>query len=322
MNKKILTTSISLVLMSISSIACQNRLVEVSEFGANPGDLRMFKYVPEQIEETPALVIALHGCAQTAEDIARVTGWNKLANQHQFVMLYPQQKATNNIQRCFNWFVEEDIQKGSGESLSIKAMIDQMIKDHDIDTSRIFVTGMSAGGAMTNVMMATYPQHFQAGAILSGVPYGGAYNLTDALSLMGGSIEKTGEEWAQLVKDQNPSYEGTLPQLMVFQGTDDPIVKAPNADKIVRQWGTLHGLTEAPSEQQTVDGLPAIQRSSWKKEDQEVIVRYDIEGLGHAIAVDPGKGPKQGGQEDAFAKDVDFYSTYWIAKFFGILKEE
>jgi feruloyl esterase len=320
MKKCILIVCISFVFMSMSSVACQNLLVEVSEFGANPGDLQMFKYVPEQMEGSPAMVVVLHGCAQSAEDIARLTDWNKLAIQHQFAVLYPQQKATNNIQKCFNWFVEEDIQKESGESLSIKAMIDQMVQDHGIDTSRIFVTGMSAGGAMTSVMMATYPHYFQAGAILSGVPYGGATNLTDAVSLMGGGVEKSGEEWAQLVKDQNPSYAGAYPELMVFQGTDDPIVKAPNADKIIRQWGTLHGLADTPSEQVPLDGLPAIQRSSWEKEDQEVMVRFDIEGLGHAIAIDPGKGAKQGGQEGTFAKDVDFYSTYWIAKFFELLK--
>lgn len=320
MKKRALPILMSLVVMTLSSTIGQSTLTEVVAFGSNPGDLQMFKFVPEKVADSPSLVVVLHGCAQSAEDIARLSGWNQLAEQHQFIVLYPQQKVTNNIQKCFNWFVEEDIQKDSGESLSIKAMIDQMVKDHSVDTSRIFVTGMSAGGAMTSVMMATYPNYFQAGAIMSGVPYGGATNLTDAVTLMGGGIEKSGEEWAQLVKDQNPSYEGSYPELIVFQGTDDPIVKEPNADKIVQQWGTLHGLTEAPSEQETVDGLPAIQRSSWEKEDQEMMVRYDIEGLGHAIAIDPGESPKQGGQADTFAKDVDFYSTYWIAKFFGVLK--
>jgi poly(hydroxyalkanoate) depolymerase family esterase len=320
MKKTALTLFLSLTVMTFGSIACQNVLTETETFGTNPGDLQMFTYVPEDISEHPPLVVVLHGCAQSAEDIARQSGWNRLADQHQFVVLYPQQKATNNIQKCFNWFVEEDIQKGKGESLSIKEMIDQMVKDLSVDTSRIFITGMSAGGAMTNVMMATFPDYFQAGAIMSGVPYGGATNLSDALALMAGGIEKSDEEWAQLVKDQNPSYEGSYPELIIFQGTDDPIVKEPNANKIVQQWGTLHGLADAPSEQKTLEGLPAIQRSSWEKADQEVIVRYDIEGLGHAIAIDPGEGAQKGGQEDIFAKDVDFYSTYWIAEFFGILK--
>ncbi len=303
--------------MSLSSVIGQSTLSEVASFGNNPGDLQMFKYIPQQVAEAPPLVVVLHGCAQSAGDIARLSAWNKLADHHQFVVLYPQQKSTNNIQKCFNWFVQEDIEKGKGENLSIKHMIDQMVEDHQVDTSKIFITGMSAGGAMTSVLMSVYPQYFQAGAIMSGVPYGGATNLADAISLMGGGIQKPGEEWAQLVKDQNPGFEGSYPRLVIFQGTDDPIVKAQNADELEKQWSALHGLSEASSEKKALDKHPSVQFSYWKNDGKKVLVRYDIDGLGHAIAVDPGEGPMQGGQTDTFAKDVDFFSTYWIAKFFG-----
>ncbi len=306
--------------MTISSTVGQNMLTEVKAFGTNPGDLQMFKYIPGQVAASPALVVVLHGCAQSAEDIARLTGWNQLADQHQFVLLYPQQKTSNNIQKCFNWFVPEDIEKNQGENQSIKEMVDQMIKDHSVDPSKVFITGMSAGGAMTTVMMATYPADFQAAGVMSGVPYAGATNLADAASLMGGSIQKSSQEWARLVKDQNPDHEGPFPRLIIFQGVDDPIVHVSNADELVKQWGGVHGLSDVPAEKKVLEELPDVQYSLWNKENQEVIVRYDIQGLGHAIAVDPGEGPKQGGQLDTFAKDVNFYSTYWIADFFGILK--
>ncbi len=320
MKKRALTTAISFLIMTLSSTIGQNALIEVTTFGSNPGDLQMFKYIPEKTPQAPPMVVVLHGCAQSAEDIARLTGWNRLADRHEFVLLYPQQKMTNNIQRCFNWFVPEDIEKGRGENQSIKEMIDRMIRDHSVDSSKIFITGMSAGGAMTAVMMATYPDKLQAGGIMSGVPYGGAVNLTDAVALMGGSIQKNGLEWAELVKDQNPEFKGSFPRLILFQGADDPIVRAPNADELIKQWAALHELSESPAEQKTLEELPAVQYTRWKKEGKEVIVRYDIQGLGHAIAIDPGEGPKQGGQKDTFAKDVDFHSTFWIAKFFEVVK--
>lgn len=309
-----------LILMSLRPMAAQNVLIEVQEFGDNPGELQMFTYVPEKVAESPALVVVLHGCTHTAEEMDRLTGWSRLAGQHGFILLYPQQKAANNVQKCFNWFEGKDIQKDQGETLSIKNMIDQTIRDHEVDTAEVFITGMSAGGAMAAVMMAGYPTLFKAGGIMSGVPYGGATTLNEGVLVMSGGISKSGEEWGRLVEQQNPGFAGPYPKLLLIHGVDDPLVKVSNADALLRQWSYLHGLSGAEKKAKAAfKNNEAVKRFSLGEE--ETIIRYDIDGLGHAIAVDPGEGERQGGQTDLFAKDVDFYSTYWIARFFELIEK-
>ena len=144
-----------------------SRLTEVHGFGSNPGALRMFKYVPERPE--PALVVVLHGCTQTAASYDFGAGWSTLADRYGFVLLLPQQQPANNPNKCFNWFLADDIERGKGEALSIRQMVEAMIRDHGIDRRRVFVTGLSAGGAMTSVMLATYPEIFAAGAVIAGL---------------------------------------------------------------------------------------------------------------------------------------------------------
>src|ERR1019366_7331274 len=131
-------------------------LVEIKGFGANPGDLRMFSYVPDNLQPTPALVVVLHGCGQTAAGYDLGAGWSTLAKRYGFVLLMPEQPPSNNANGCFNWFNPEDTARDSGEACSIRQMIARMVGDIGIDQHRIFVTGLSAGGAMTSVMLATY----------------------------------------------------------------------------------------------------------------------------------------------------------------------
>ncbi len=161
-----------------------SRLVETASFGANPGDLRMFSFVPAGLSQQLPLVVVLHGCTQTAAGYEVGAGWCRLAQRYGFALLMPEQKRSNNPNNCFNWFLPEDITRGSGEPASIRQMIEQTERDHKIDRARIFVTGLSAGGAMTAVMLATYPEIFAAGAIIAGLPYGIAHNVREALSGM------------------------------------------------------------------------------------------------------------------------------------------
>src|SRR5262249_26346657 len=134
-----------------------SRLEEIDGFGSNPGNLRMFRYVPPRLMANPALVVVLHGCTQTAAGYDLGAGWSTLADRYGFVLLFPEQQQSNNPNRCFNWFQTGDIQRGEGEALSIRQMVERMVSDTGIDRSRVFITGLSAGGAMTSVMLACYP---------------------------------------------------------------------------------------------------------------------------------------------------------------------
>ena len=115
----------------------QTPLVEIAEFGANPGDLRMFSYVPENLQPAPALVVVLHGCGQTAAGYDLGAGWSTLAQHYGFALLMPQQQFSNNGQGCFNWFNPEDTTRESGEACSIRQMIARMVDEHEIDPHRI-----------------------------------------------------------------------------------------------------------------------------------------------------------------------------------------
>jgi poly(3-hydroxybutyrate) depolymerase len=144
-------------------------LIEVEDFGSNPGALRMFAFVPEQLPRAPALVVVLHGCGQTAAGYDLGAGWSTLAKRYGFALLMPEQQGSNNAHTCFNWFNPEDTTRDLGEARSIRQMIARMVGEHKIDPRRIYVTGLSAGGAMTTVMLATYPDVFAGGAVIAAV---------------------------------------------------------------------------------------------------------------------------------------------------------
>ncbi len=153
-----------------ASAGARSPLVEIGGFGTNPGALKMFAYVPEPLPRASALVVVLHGCGQTAAGYDFGTGWSTLAKRYGFALLMPEQQAANNANTCFNWFNPGDVARGRGEAASIRQMVARMVADHNIDPRRIYITGLSAGGAMTSVMLATYPEVFAGGAIIAGLP--------------------------------------------------------------------------------------------------------------------------------------------------------
>ncbi|RYD84555.1 MAG: PHB depolymerase family esterase, partial [Sphingomonadales bacterium] len=148
------------------------RLQGLTGFGSNPGNLAASVHIPERLSDRPALVVVLHGCLQTAAAYDSGSGWSHLADEHGFAVLFPEQRRANNANLCFNWFLPEDNARDLGEAHSISGMIAAVVRDHGIDPARVFVTGLSAGGAMASVMLATYPELFAGGAIIAGLPFG------------------------------------------------------------------------------------------------------------------------------------------------------
>ncbi|MDZ4319238.1 MAG: PHB depolymerase family esterase, partial [Phenylobacterium sp.] len=133
------------------------QMVATTDFGANPGGLRMLSYTPEGLPSDAPLVVVLHGCTQGAEAFAQDSGWLTLADRFGFAVVAPEQVSGNNPNRCFNWFVPADITRGGGEAASIAAMTAHATARFETDADRVFVSGLSAGGAMAAVMLATYP---------------------------------------------------------------------------------------------------------------------------------------------------------------------
>ena len=290
-----------------------DRLTEVTGFGSNPGALRMFEYVPTDPE--PALVVVLHGCTQTAASYDFGAGWSTLADRHGFVLLLPEQQPANNPKNCFNWFLAGDIERGRGEGMSIRQMVEKMIVDHGIDRRRVFVTGLSAGGAMTSVMLATYPDVFAAGAIIAGLPYGTATNVKEAFESMGQVRARSAREWGDLVRAASP-HKGPWPRVSVWHGGADQVVKSKNAAEIIKQWTDVHGLDLAPTSTERVDGYP---RQVWRNPaGQSVIESYTIPAMAHGTALATGPSEEHVGVPGAFLLDVGISSSYHIAKFWGL----
>jgi feruloyl esterase len=200
------------------------RLRELTSFGGNPGELRMFVYAPANLRPNAPLVVALHGCTQTANEYDHGTGWSSLADKLGFAVVYPQQQPTNNVKNCFSWFLRGDTVRGQGEALSIWEMIDHAIAKFGSDRRKVFVTGLSAGGAMASVMLATYPEVFAGGAIIAGLPYGSASNVQQAFEAMftdqGHSAQVLGDRVRAASK-----HRGPWPKISVWHGTSDAIVK-------------------------------------------------------------------------------------------------
>jgi poly(hydroxyalkanoate) depolymerase family esterase len=195
--------------MGIQGLFAQ--LTEVTGFGANPGNLKMYTHIPTGMSINRPLVLVLHGCGQSAQSFADESGWNLLADTYEFALLYPEQKTINNISTCFNWFSSGDIERNQGESASIKNMMVSMVSSYNIDTSRIFITGFSAGACMSAVMMACYPDVFKKGAIMAGTPYKSADGLFNPLLAMNPGINQTPSTWGDLVRDAYTELQRPIP---------------------------------------------------------------------------------------------------------------
>ena len=290
-------------------------LVETTAFGTNPGDLRMFSFVPEGLQPTPALVVVLHGCGQTAAAYDLGAGWSTLAKHYGFALLMPEQQSANNANGCFNWFNPEDTARGSGEACSIRQMIARMVREHEIDERRIFVTGLSAGGAMTSVMLATYPEVFSAGAVIAGLPYGVASNVREALNGMFQSPSRPARELGDLVRKAS-KHKGPWPKISVWHGSADRTVNPANADEIVKQWLDLHHLPAAPMSEGTVDGYP---RQIWWDADGDTAVEsYTITDMAHGTPLGLADNDERYGAQGAFLIEAGISSSYHIANFFGL----
>ena len=263
------------------------RLRELTAFGANPGNLRMFAYVPGRLPRLAPLVVALHGCSQTAEAYEHGAGWSQLADRLGFAVVYPEQQPANNPQKCFSWFLPGDTTRDQGEALSIQQMVEHGVAEFGIDRRRVFVTGLSAGGAMATAMLATYPEVFAGGAIIAGLPYGCARSVQQALDAMFTEQSQSADTLGDRVRAAS-KHRGPWPKLSVWHGTADPIVKPSNAEDIVRQWTDVHGLTAAPSYEETIG---SYRRRVWADADGEPrIEAFSIDGMAHGVPLESAMG--------------------------------
>ena len=283
-------------------------------FGSNPGNLVAKTFVPEDLADGAPLVVVLHGCTQNAAVYDSGSGWSQLAAREGFALLYPEQQRANNSNLCFNWYSPDDARRGRGEAMSISQMVTHMTKLHELDKSQVFVTGLSAGGAMTSVMLATYPELFAGGAVIAGLPFATADTLPEALSRMRGQGGPGRQQLADRARSA-ASHSGPLPTLSVWHGTQDRIVDPANAGAIVDQWRDIHDLGKSPG---IVGKVGKHRREVWRDaEGRDVIEQYEISGMGHGTPLATGHGDC--GEVGPHMLDANICSTRRIASFWGLI---
>lgn len=268
----------------------------------NPAGLEVVEHGPPS-GRASAIVVALHGCTQTAQAYAGA-GWNELGDELGFAVVYPQQVVANNGQRCFRWWDAAHVTRGQGEGRSIEAMA--LAAKARYGATRIFVTGLSAGGAMAVAMLAAYPDVFEAGAIMAGIPYGCAKSANDSFTCMSGK-EQTADAWTALL----PADARTRPpRITIWTGDADYVVRPTNAEQLVRQWAGAHGASGA--EPAATEKIGIATRETYAN---GAVERWTIAKMGHGVAVSPAEGC---GTAGAFLVDAKLCSTRKAAEFFGL----
>ena len=231
----------------------EGKLVQVREFGENPTGLEMHLYVPPRRLPNPPVILALHWCQGSGPIFYANTRYAQLADKQGYIVIYP---SVTRASQC--WDVHSPaslIRDGASDPRGLLSMLRYVVEHHDADSQRLFVTGFSSGGMMTQVLLGTYPDIFKAGAAFAGVPFGcfaGPSEWQEACAL--GKLTKTPQEWAELVQRAYPTFTGRRPAVQLWHGTEDDSLHFNNFGESIKQWTYVLGTSETPVS--TVRGVP------------------------------------------------------------------
>lgn len=254
----------------------------------HPAGRRDYKlYVPSGYHGQPLpLIVMLHGCTQNPDDFAAGTGMNLLAEQQPCLVLYPAQSGGANSSKCWNWFKPGDQRREEGEPAIIAGLTRQIIQDYHADAERIYVAGLSAGGAMATTLAQLYPELYAAVGVHSGLPHGVAQDLPSALAAM----KSSGSPLAGLQKKGNTgTLQGEKIPAIIFHGDKDGTVHPSNGERVAAQYLPTGRVTQSKLKVQRRAGKVTNGRAytcTIHNDDsgQPMLELWSIEGAGHAWA--------------------------------------
>jgi poly(hydroxyalkanoate) depolymerase family esterase len=270
----------------------------VGSFRGAAGERPYRLYVPSGCTGEPVpLVVMLHGGTQCATEFAAATRMDQLAEEHTFLVAYPEQVASANPMRCWNWFQAADQQRGSGEPSLIMGITARMLAEHPASPDCVYVAGFSAGAAMAAIIAAMYPDVYAAAGVHSGLAYGAAHDVTSAFAAM----------------RQGPQQLTRLAQavpVITFHGDADTVVSAVNAARVLEQFGTAGNATVMTTTGQAPGGR-SYSRTRMRRAGRTIAEQWTVHGSGHAWSggaagssyTDP-QGP------DASAEMVRFFAEH------------
>ena len=250
--------------------SAQGRFEEQSWRGP-AGAISYMLYRPANAAAGMPLVVMLHGCTQSPEDFARGTGMNRLADELGFFVAYPRQSQSANPQKCWNWFKPADQQRDRGEPALLAGVTRAVIAEHGIDPARVYVAGLSAGGAAAAIMAAEYPDIFAAVGIHSGLACGSAQDLPSAMMAMKRGAAAT------------PTARRFVP-VITFHGDRDSTVHEVNSQQIIDAASSAAGvkLEVRVEEGRSASGRRFTRKISTNPAGAGLIEQWTIEGSGHA----------------------------------------
>lgn len=223
-------------------------LTEVTNFGANPSNLRMYLYVPNTVAARPGLLVVNHYCTGSGPAMYSGTQFAALADRYGYLVVYP---SVTRSSQCFDVSSPQALRRdGGSDPVGIKSMVDYVRQRYPVDANRIFTTGVSSGAMMTNVLLGLYPDVFSAGAAFAGVPFG-CFATTNGSEwnseCANGQVVKTPQQWGDLVRNAYPGYSGRRPRMQLWHGTNDETLRYPNFTEEIKQWTNVNGLSQTPA---------------------------------------------------------------------------
>ncbi|MCS7477062.1 PHB depolymerase family esterase [Umezawaea endophytica] len=293
-------STISLLLAAVTSLvvggivvttpapASAASLTEVANFGDNPGGMRMHVYAPDSRPANPAIVVAMHGCGGSGPGFYSGSEFASAADRHGFVVIYPSAQQEAGFGKCFDtWSAAAKRRGGGSDPVSITSMVTYVQQRYGGDPNRVYATGSSSGGMMTNHLLALYPDVFKAGAAFMGVPFDCFANAADyppgsSRCTGGGGANRTPQQWGDSVRQVYPGYTGPRPRVQLWHGTNDTLVPYALLQEAIEQWTDVFGLSQTPTSTDTP-------QTGWNRRryaDSSGTTRveaYSVQGAGHSL---------------------------------------
>jgi poly(hydroxyalkanoate) depolymerase family esterase len=244
---------------------------EMRTFANNAGSRSYKVYVPSGYTgQALPVVVMLHGCTQSPDDFAAGTRMNELAEEQLFLVAYPGQPQSANMNKCWNWFNTSDQQRGGGEPSLIAGIALEVVKEFSADPTRVYAAGLSAGGAAAAIMAATYPDVFAAVGVHSGLACGAAKDMPSAFAAMNGGGAVT-------VRGKGPSVP-----TIVFHGDADRTVNPINADQVIAQAAPALARGRVVTHGESPHGMSFTRTVQADGSGREVLEQWVLHGAGHA----------------------------------------
>ena len=290
MKKSILNNIAALVfttgMLLLSAFASAASLTQINNFGSNPSNLSMHLYVPDSLQNNAPILLAIHYCTGDGPSFYQNTSYKSLADQYGFIVIYP---TATRSSKCFDVYSSAALTRNGGsDPVGLRSMINYVQTNYNVDSSRIFATGTSSGAMMTNVMLALYPDVFNAGAVFAGVPFtcfatsGGSEWNSDCSS---GNINRSAQEWGDRVRNAYPGYGGPYPRMQLWHGTNDETLNYNNFNEEVEQWTNVHGLSQTPTYTDSPSSNATRRRFGGSGENAPVEA-ISLQGVSHNLPVD------------------------------------